>query len=226
MADPLIWRSTLIIVWFSAQPFSGSVGEAAPPPFCVLPRLARLASDHYYLFLQGVSQHLGYLIFLDYQPCLIWTFTRGIRSNLGGLFLFGCFQRFRRSFRSGQQIFLNASLQSGVSVPPDLFGDIFSCRQVFNWTTARLAVLIYGGSHSFQSSPWFLGGLQRSQRDCFAFVSMSLEVLTQLSLLVVYWRRRSQWAAYLISDVISSVSVFPHFMLGGEDNNRDNRIIG
>ena len=39
-----------------------------------------LSSAHYCLFLQGVSQHLRCLFFLDSQPCPIWTFTWGIRS--------------------------------------------------------------------------------------------------------------------------------------------------
>ena len=37
-----IGRSTLIIASFSAQPFSGSVGQVDPPSFSVLPRLSRL----------------------------------------------------------------------------------------------------------------------------------------------------------------------------------------
>ena len=45
-------------------------------------------SAHCYLFLQGVSHHLRYFLSLDSQPCLIWTFNRGIRSDLEGPFLF------------------------------------------------------------------------------------------------------------------------------------------
>ena len=51
-------------------------------------------SDHYYLFLQGVSQNLGYLLLLGSHPCNIWKITRGIRSDLEGPFYFGCLWQF------------------------------------------------------------------------------------------------------------------------------------
>ena len=54
-------QSTFIIVCLSARTFLGLVGEADPPPICILPILARSASAHHCLFLQGVSQHLGLL---------------------------------------------------------------------------------------------------------------------------------------------------------------------
>ena len=85
---------------------------------------------HYYLFLQVVSQHLGYLLLMASHPCPTWTFIRGIRSDLEGNFLFGCFRYFQRNLRCGQEIFLNASAQAAVSFPSDLFGDFRSCLWV------------------------------------------------------------------------------------------------
>ena len=38
------------ILHLSARPFLGSVRKAAPPPVCLLPILARLASSHYYFY--------------------------------------------------------------------------------------------------------------------------------------------------------------------------------
>ena len=71
--------STFIIICLSARPFSGSVSEADAPTVCFLPSLAHSASSHYCLFLQVVSQHLGFLIFLASNSCLIWVFTWGVR---------------------------------------------------------------------------------------------------------------------------------------------------
>ena len=168
-----IWRYKFIIFRLSARPFSGSSGKAAPPLVGFLPRLVQSDYTYYYLFLQGVSQHLGYLISLVSQPFPIWTFIRGIRSNIEGPFLLGCFRRFWRSLRSGQRIFLNISARSGVSVTSNLFGDLRSGHLIFEWTTACLVVFLSGGSRSSQSSPWFLGDLPHSQRYCFSIVSVS-----------------------------------------------------
>ena len=108
--EALIWWSTWFNFRLSARPFLGSIGKATPSPFCVLPKLARSASACYYLFLQCVFQHLGYLLSMASHPCLTWKFTWGIRSDLEGLFLFGYFRRFLRSLQSGQRIFLIASV--------------------------------------------------------------------------------------------------------------------
>ena len=73
--DASLGRSAYFIFRLSAWPFLGSVNKVDPPPVYLLPRLARSASSHSCFFLQGVSQHLGYLLFMDSQPCPIWTIT-------------------------------------------------------------------------------------------------------------------------------------------------------
>ena len=88
-------------------------------------------SANYYLFLQGVPQHLGCFPSLASQPSPIWTITRGIRSDLEGPFLFGCLRRFRRSLRNGQRIFLIASTRACVSITSDIFKGLRSGCQVF-----------------------------------------------------------------------------------------------
>ena len=193
--DSSIWRSTLIIVRFSARPFSGSVGEADAPTFCILPRLARLAfSPLWFSFTRCIS------------PPWIFAFagfsivTQGICSDLEGPFLFWCLRRFWRGLRSGQRIFSIASARAGVSVPSDIFRYLHPCCRVFECLTARLEVLLFGGSWWYQCSPWFSGDLQSSRKDCFALVRVSQKFFCQPSLLIVYWQRRSQWAASLLSN--------------------------
>ena len=128
-----------------ARPFLGPAGEADAPPVCFLPWLARSAYDHY-CFLQGVSQHLGYLLKLDYQPCLIWKIAWGIGSVLEGTLLFWCLRHFWRGFRSGQGIFLIDPARSGFSVPSDIFRDLWSCFRYFECITAHLVELLSWGS--------------------------------------------------------------------------------
>ena len=109
-----------------------------------------------------------------------------------GSFLFGCLKCFRRSLRSGQQIFLTDSVRAGVYVPSDIFKDICSGRPVFEWTTARLEVILPRGSCSAQTSTWLLGVLQHSRRDWFAHESVSREVFSRPSFLFISWPRRFQ----------------------------------
>ena len=79
-------------------------------------------SAHCGLVLQSLFHHLGYLLLLDYQLCLIWTVTQGVRSDLEGSFLFWCLQRSWRGIRSGQQNFYIANAQAGVYVPSIIIG--------------------------------------------------------------------------------------------------------
>ena len=73
-------------------------------------------SVHYCLFLQGVSQHLGYLLPPDSQPCPICTFTWGLHSVLEGP-LFLCLQNSRRdcSFLGILSIFYVSNVFGGSS---------------------------------------------------------------------------------------------------------------
>ena len=77
-------QSAYFTLRFSVQPLSGWVGEVDYSPICFLPRPTRLDSDHSCFVLQGVSQHLGYLLLMDYHLCLICTFTSGLHSVLKG----------------------------------------------------------------------------------------------------------------------------------------------
>lgn len=56
------------LLHFSARPFSGLYGEVAPPPFCFLPRLARLSSAHW--------------VFLDFFPPSYTCSAISMRSNM------------------------------------------------------------------------------------------------------------------------------------------------
>ena len=64
----IAWTVYIYYFRLSERPFLGLVGEADPPPVCLLPILARSASAPYSLFLQGVSQHLRCLLSLAYKP--------------------------------------------------------------------------------------------------------------------------------------------------------------
>ena len=81
-ADMSLGRSTYFFLRLSVHPLLGAVGEADAPTVCFLTRIPRSAYTHYFLVLWGLSQHLGYLLFLYSQPCLIWTIDWGLRSVL------------------------------------------------------------------------------------------------------------------------------------------------
>ena len=49
-------------------------------------------------------QYLGFLLALAFQPCLIWTFTWGLHSDIEGPFLLQYFRRFWRGFLSDPHI--------------------------------------------------------------------------------------------------------------------------
>ena len=84
-----------------------------------------VASAHYCLFLQVVSHYLGCLLFLDSRSCPIRTWTWGIRSVLEAPPNFWCLRRFRRGFRSGQQIFSHCPFR----VSCWLFPSVWSSRK-------------------------------------------------------------------------------------------------
>ena len=129
------------------------------------------------LFLQGVFQALLYFLFLDYQPCLVWTFTWGIRSVLGGPFLSQCLRRFWRGFQSGQKTF---------PIFPAWSGLIFFLCLVHQsyWQSLLLSPgcsftqFFSGGFLRYLSCikmfPVF-SRLQNSRRDCYTPVSNVLE---------------------------------------------------
>ena len=122
---------------------------------------------HYYLFLQGLSQYLGYFPSLASQPCPIWKITQGIFSDIEVPFIFWYLRCFRRGLRSGWIIFSIDSTQAVVSVPSNILGVLRSCRWVWYLPSHPLAVS--SGSRSSQSPPWFSGFpkfLERLLRDC------------------------------------------------------------
>ena len=94
--DVSLGLSVYFIFRLSVQPFSGLVGDASAPTVCFLPRLAQSNTSCYLFILQGESQHLGYFLSLDSQPCLIWTIYWAFWSVLDDPFLFWCLQRLRR----------------------------------------------------------------------------------------------------------------------------------
>ena len=168
--DVSLGRPTFIIVRLSARPFSGLVGNAAPPPVCFLPRLERSASSHYFFVLQVVSKLHGYFLSLDSNMCLIWTISWGLCSILESPFLFLCLRHFLRGFRSGQGLFGRFYLTGNFRV--SCWG--FTFPHSFRWSP----ILSEGCSFSPLFSVGFLRALactkrfpvvlgpQNTRRDC------------------------------------------------------------
>ena len=124
LAEASIRRSTLFIFCLSLRPFSVSVSEAAPPPFCILPRLAQLAVRPYYLFLQRCISTSWIFSFTSFSAMSdTEIYSRDPLLSWGSFFLC-CLWRFQRSLWSGKRIFLIASAQAGVSVPYNLIRDL------------------------------------------------------------------------------------------------------
>ena len=237
------------------DPFSESVGEAEAPPVCILPRLARssfcpsffiftrcistpwifgktlrFGSNHecstfcfwcppfleeapkflgkFLLFFWYFTEGVRCLLYLASQPCLIWKFTWGLRSRvffLGWIYSIRSAKVVGKSFQSFPRDLADLPPLISLGVSALVAGlDIYplTCRR----------------SH-------ILGSLWIFRKDYFSLVSMPLEVLYQPYLVVVSWQRGFQWAAYLLSDRILILAVFPHFLWVGEDKNRGNIII-
>ena len=70
IVDVSLGRSAYFIFFLSEQPFLGLVGEAAPPPVCFLPILARSASTHYCFFNKVYLKTLD--IFLTWILIRVW----------------------------------------------------------------------------------------------------------------------------------------------------------
>ena len=172
---------TVFIFYFSLvrAALLGAARQGAPPPVSFLPRLTQSDSVHYFFVLQGVSQHLGYLLALTSQPCPIWTITWRIRSVLEGPFEALCFGPFRRGSQSGQRLFITVPAWAGLSILSNILGDFRSCCRVFDHLTAHLAALISGGSW-LSLSFLQLQGIQNSRRECFT-TSQGICSLTSLS---------------------------------------------
>ena len=204
--DVSLVRSEYFFLCLSARPFLGLFGKVDAPPVFFLPRLAWSASTHYCFVLQGVYQHLGYLLALAFQPCPIWTIAWGVRSILEVLFLFRCIRRFWRGFRSGQGIFPITPTRTGLSIPTDLFGYIYSCLWFFECLTARLTALLSGVSclslsfPMMKGDPKFLEGLLCS-------VSWNL-----LPALFVSWWRRSRQADFYSPKVPNFLGGYPNLL--------------
>ena len=129
-------RSTSTIVCLSARPFLGLVGEASPPPVCLLPRLTRSDSSRYCLFLQVVYQHLGGLLSLDSQPHPIWLFIWVIQSAFDGSpFPSQCPQHHWRGFRSFGKCTI-VPTWDGWSVPSNFIGDFRSSLDLISTSSS------------------------------------------------------------------------------------------
>ena len=191
-----IWRSTLLIFWFSAWPFLVSIGKAAPPPFCILPILARL---DFYPLLFILTRCISKPWIPDFSVFSAMS-ALGNHSRYPlqswGSFSLWMFPTFLEESTKWSENFLNAPVRSVVSVQSYLFGCFRSCRRVLEGITARLAVFLSGGSRLSWSSSWFSGDIRCSWRDWFALVSISQEVFSRTSLLFVSWiltKKVSNW---------------------------------
>ena len=140
-----------LVLCLLALPYSGLVSEAAPPPINFTPALWRGWNIPVIVFLQGLFKRLGYSIALDFQPCLIYTFTWGLRSwgsFWGWIFL--------TSSEGVTKLSANISSRSRMSW---IFFPVWYLRgsplwyfhQIFDRTTARLAALILGSWLSLSS---------------------------------------------------------------------------
>ena len=84
-----------LVLCLPVRTLSGLFGEADYPPVNFIPALWHgWHLPIYFYFYKGVSQHLRYLLSLDYQMCPIWTVTWGIHSVIGGPFSFNVFDIF------------------------------------------------------------------------------------------------------------------------------------
>ena len=126
----------IIILRFSARPYLGLVGEADYLPINLHHPYAVVGIYPVDCFVLQDIPHLGYLLALDFQSCLIWTLSWGLLSVLEGTLVDQCIQHFRRGFQSFWWIFLAIPAQSGLFVRSDIFGGLQYCLQVFDHLTA------------------------------------------------------------------------------------------
>ena len=170
--------------------------EAAPPPFCILPRLA----------------------WSDFS-LLQFIFTRCIPPPW--IFYFAGFSAMsdlenhsREPLKYWGSFYILMSLTSSEDYPKwsSIFLNCFhaSCRLCSVQYLRGYPILPPGLRVSYRSSggaslwglsivpcsPWFSGDLRRSWRECFAILSVYREVFFQPSLLVVYWQRRFQLSRF------------------------------
>ena len=167
------------------------------------------------------------MLSLASQPCTIWTFTRGIQSDLEGPFLVRCLTRFRRRLQSGWRISRRSRVK-GLESHPTYSGvsalvtgtwypwgsPLCSRRRVFDLSIARLAALLAGSwSQVLPDSrgfPKFSDGLLRDfERRPGKFVSC---------LLLLSSRDEEGFVRFLPFSPTGffCVSVFPHVLRGGE----------
>ena len=146
--------------------------------------LARLASVLCCLFLQGVSQHLLYLVLMASQSCMIWTVAQGIHSDLEGTLFLLMFPTFHRRIWRGQRIFYRAiwslfrplrHTRGYLLLSPGLISlGIYSLLSLSGlWPSDRL----FGGASWRLLIPKFsliIGVFRSSRKDCFTIASKVL----------------------------------------------------
>ena len=154
------------------------------------------------VFLQGLSQHLVYLVSLAYQPCPIWTIAWGICSVLGDPFIF--------AVRRFPEEALKLSANFLIMLP------VFSEKGALEMLENLLAVsaqsgfvcplrplqggLIYCGRIAW-SSDWSSGGVI-SGESCFFISSL-------------WWKgdpKSSEWLLYLYFGSLLPALFFPQIM--------------
>ena len=91
----------IFVLHLQARPLLGLVGKADYPPIKFTPAFWRGWHFSIFCLLQVLlKQHLGYLLVLNYQPCLLWTVSWGLLSLLEDLLIAQCSRHFRRELQS------------------------------------------------------------------------------------------------------------------------------
>ena len=185
----------LYLLLFACQcgPSWGHPSRRMILPFVNMPRMARSDSVHYFLFLQGVSQHLGCLLFLDSQSCPIWISAWGVCA-------WG-------SFWGWISIIFSHTKDAEVSFPPFLFHGLHSCLWVDLFLQSCLAsffrILIVPKRFNVFS------GIQNLGRTAPCLQSMYWELFSLTSCLVIKQQIRSIGISSHIYYGITFVDVFP-----------------
>ena len=219
-----IWRSTFIIVRLSARPFSGTVGEVAAPPICILPQLPRPnLRPLLFIFTRSIS-----------TPYIVYFASFSAMSNLDNHS-----KDTIRSWGSSSLLMSPTFLEE----TPKWSANFLHCFHA-SWclysirhthcSKLLLLGLIYtcpsfGGLFGLFIVPkfsLFLGVFRRSRKDCFAIASDVPGFWFRPSVIIVFRQKGFQRAASLLSGGLSGVSVFLHFLWGWDYKNRGNKIVG
>ena len=193
----------------SVRLFSGLVGEAASTPILFTPAL-----------LHGFNLTIGFVYFykVSFQHLGLLAKTWGLRSVLKGSYFWSSLSdifpeeapKLSAKYISCQ--FMRELLR--FFLPLDILDGLLSCCQIVShvWTGQSLE-----GSPPFLIVPLMVQCLQHFwMKLIFDWKRCTGKSPTWLFLLVSY-KRRFRWVAYLFFDRLFGVSIFHHVMWGGED---------